>query len=64
MSFKRRGSRGVAVMCYGWYANGFRFDSHFADLTFFFFNFLGLRVTFRDSVRVRLALVRIRLGIG
>jgi len=23
-------------MHYGWYANGFRFNSHLADLTFFF----------------------------
>jgi len=39
-------------MCYGCYANGFRFDSHLADLRFvlfflLFFNFC-LGITFRD----------------
>jgi len=49
LSFKRRGSSGVAVLRYSWYANGFRFDSHLADLTFFFLYFFsGLRVTFTD----------------
>jgi len=31
-------ARGVTVMCYGCYANGFRFNSHLADFRFCFFS--------------------------
>jgi len=41
-------------MRYGYYANGFRFDSHLANFRFFSLLFLGLGVTF--SFRVRLVL--------
>jgi len=37
LSGKRRPARDVTVLCYGCYANGFRFDSHLADFRFVFF---------------------------
>jgi len=37
LSFKLRGSRSVTVMRYGYYANGFRFDSQLAGFSFVFF---------------------------
>jgi len=37
LSGKHCPARGVMVQCYGYYANGFRFDSHFADIRFVFF---------------------------
>jgi len=33
-------------MHYGWYANGYRFNSHLADFHFFSLLFSGLYVTF------------------
>ena len=50
LSGKCRPAWGATVMCYGCYANGFRFDSHLADsLCFFFFAFFRfcLGVMFR-----------------
>jgi len=45
-------------MRYGCYANGFRFDYHFADFTF-------LELFFRLNVLpLRLALRKARLGLG
>jgi len=46
LSFKWCRSHSVAIMRYGFYANGFWFDSHLADCTFFLIIFSGLRVTF------------------
>jgi len=42
LSFKRCGSSSVAVMRYGLYANGFRFDSDLDSLTFFSLHFFKL----------------------
>ena len=40
LSGKQRAARSVTVMCYGYYPNGFRFDSHLADfVSLFFFTF-------------------------
>jgi len=58
-------------MRYGYYANGFRFDSHLANFSFFFlYSFSGLiiimlpsrgRVGFRDEVRVRVYLLALAI---
>jgi len=37
LSFKQCGSYSVVVLCYDDNANGFGFDSHLADITFFSF---------------------------
>jgi len=56
LSFKWRASRGVAVRRYAYYANGFRFDSHLADFTFFVSFFQAYVLPSRVSV--------VRLGLG
>jgi len=55
LSFKQRGSRSVAVMRHGCYANGFCFDSHLVNFTFFFFTFFQVYVL-PLQVSVRLGL--------
>jgi len=37
LSGKWHPARGVTVMCYGCYANGFQLDSHLANFRFVFF---------------------------
>jgi len=41
-------------MSYGYYANGFRFDSHFTHFTFFFTFFLAYMLPLWVSVRLAL----------
>ena len=42
LSGKRCPARGVMVMCYGCYDNGFQFDSYLADFCFFSLLFFRL----------------------
>jgi len=51
LSFKWRGSHGVAVMHYSCYANGFQFDFHLTDFTFFSF-FQAYVLLLRVSLRL------------
>ena len=44
LSGKRRPAYSVTVRCYGWYANGFQFDSDVAKLSFCFFSLLFFRL--------------------
>jgi len=44
LSGKRHPARGVTVMRYGCYANGFRYDSHLVDFHFFSLLFFRLRL--------------------
>jgi len=46
------------VMCYGCYADDFRFDSHLADLRFFLCFFSGSAKVLRLGVSV------VKLGLG
>jgi len=56
---KRYPAHGVMVRCYACYANGFRFDFHLADFSFFFLCF------FAGSAKVlRLGVGVVRLGLG
>ena len=58
LSGKRCPAHGVMVRCYGCYANGWRFDSHFAVFFSLLFSRFRLGVTFGVSV------VRLELGLG
>ena len=59
LSGKRCPACGVTAMCYGCYANGYRFGSHLADLRFaFFFAFFQAQV-----LRIEVSVVRLG-GLG